>query len=203
MATYTQIDNTEINTMLSHYDLGSFVSLQALKGGQANSSFKLETQRGAFVISICDEKSMADVTTLTHVLDLLEKNDFPTTRVVKTTDNRSVVQLKGKPVFVKTYIHGRVPERTSTAMIFQVGRQLARLHRIPPPADVPGQFAYGLESFDEVINAKTNHGYRQWLSAKKDYLQGAISDDLPQNLIHGDLFYDNTLFIDKDRKSVV
>jgi len=194
MATYTRIDSADMDGILTQYDLGTLVFVEALKGGQANSSFKLETSRGTFVLSICNEKTMAEVLALTRVLDLLEAHDFLTTRVVKALDGLPVIDLDGKPVFIKTYIQGQVPKQTDAGMIFQVGRQLSRLHRITVPSEMPNQFAYGLERFAEVIDSKTDSAYRQWLAAKRDYLQGAITGDLPQSMIHGDLFYDNTLF---------
>jgi homoserine kinase type II len=199
MATYTPIDDVRLEKILCQYDLGPLVSVNALKGGQANSSFKLVTEQGSFVISICDEKRPAEVRTLTRVLDLLEEHHFPTTRVIKAMDGRAVVDLEGKPVFVKTYIEGAVPDRVDDGMIHQVGRQLARLHRIPAPDDIPRQFAYGWERFHEIIDAATPHaGYRQWLMGKRDYLRHAMVSRLPQSMVHGDLFYDNTLF-DGDR----
>lgn len=194
MAAYTPIDKAEIDPILAQYNLGELVSVAALKGGQANSSFKLKTGKGTFVLSVCDEKPMADVLALTQVLDLLVAHDFPTTRVVKTLSGHSVIDLDGRPVFIKPYIRGQVPKQTDAGMLFQVGRQLSRLHRIEPPADIPRQFAYGWERFADVIDANTDSAYRHWLAAKRDYLQNTITPDLPQSMIHGDLFYDNTLF---------
>jgi len=194
MATYTRIESADMDGILSQYDLGTLFSVEALKGGQANSSFKVKTSRGAFVLSICDEKTMAKVFSLTRVLDLLEEHDFLTTRVVKTLNGLSVIDLYGKPVFIKTYIQGQVPKKTDAGMIFQVGQQLSRLHRIKAPFEMPNQFAYGLQRFAEVIDSKTDSAYRKWLAAKRDYLRSVITDDLPRSMIHGDLFYDNTLF---------
>ena len=198
MATYTNLDPATLEFLLAHYDLGTVSKVRPLKGGQANSSFKLETGTGVYVLSICDEKTMDEVQVLIRVLVRLKEHGFPTTRVVRTLGGSSAVDLDGKPVFLKTYIEGRVPERITTDMLFQVGRQLARLHRIPPPDGVPGQFAYGWERFDEVLDADTDDAYRQWLAAKQDYLRKTLTSDLPLAMIHGDLFYDNTLF-DGDR----
>jgi Ser/Thr protein kinase RdoA (MazF antagonist) len=144
MATYTSVHETDLNRLLTRYDLGPLASIEALKGGQANSSFKLHTQRGVFVLSICDEKPFPKVVTLTNLLNLLEEKKFPTSRVVKTLDGGSVVELNGKPAFIKTFIPGDVPKQTNPTMIFQVGRCLGQLHRIPAPNDIPRQISYGL-----------------------------------------------------------
>jgi homoserine kinase type II len=203
MATYTSLTDTDVARILAHYDLGRLASIQPLKGGQANSSFRLETSRQTAVLSICDEKTVSDVLTLARVLDLLEANDFPTTRVVKTTDGRPVVAWNGKPVLVKTYIHGKVPTRIDSGRIFQVGRRLAHLHGIPAPPGIPHTFAYGPEAFTGFIEAYPDTPYSTWLAAKADYLKRSIGGDLPRRMIHGDLFYDNTLFEDDRLVAVI
>jgi homoserine kinase type II len=181
MATYTSLTDTDVARILAHYDLGRLASIQPLKGGQANSSFRLETSRQTAVLSICDEKTVSDVLTLARVLDLLEANDFPTTRVVKTTDGRPVVAWNGKPVLVKTYIHGKVPTRIDSGRIFQVGRRLAHLHGIPAPPGIPHTFAYGPEAFTGFIEAYPDTPYSTWLAAKADYLKRSIGLLVPQH----------------------
>ena len=105
-----------------------------------------------------------------------------------------VINYLGKPVFLKHYLEGSVPEQMTAAMAHLVGGELARLHQIETPPGLPPRFAYGLESFDEVLTSPSGNDYRSWLSDKKAYLARAISPDLPRCLIHGDVFYDNTLF---------
>jgi len=109
-----------------------------------------------------------------------------------------VIEWAGKPVLIKTYIRGNVPTHTDAGMLVQVGRQLAHLHRIPAPDGIPEQFAYGPDAFGAFIEAHPNSRYSPWIAAKAAYLQQTISDALPRRMIHGDLFYDNTLF-DGDR----
>jgi homoserine kinase type II len=100
----------------------------------------------------------------------------------------------GKPVLLKYYLAGSVPQSMTAAMARLVGRELARLHQVKTPQGLPPRFNYGLESFDEVITSRSDNDYRAWLRGKLAYLNRAISPDLPRCLIHGDVFYDNTLF---------
>jgi len=196
MASYTRIKQSDLVEILSAYSLGEPLSIHELKGGQANSSFRFATRQGDFVLSVCDEKPLPEVIRLVAVLDLLKTHDFPTTRVVKTRNGEPALDWHGKPVMIKSYIAGDVPREINGAMMRQVGRQLARLHRIPAPAGIPRRFAYGLDSFREVIDAHRHSGYGRWLAAKSRSLEEALACDLPRCMIHGDLFYDNTLFDD-------
>ncbi|MGB5985507.1 MAG: phosphotransferase, partial [Desulfobacterales bacterium] len=203
MATYTPLSPVDVRAILSRYPLGDLVSLEALPGGQANSSFKLKTEQGTFVLSICDEKPLSQVVTLCQVLDLLQASNFPTQRVIKTHSAEGVITVNAKPVFIKTYIPGQVPEQVTSGMLVQVGRQLARLHQIQAPDGIPRRFAYGLECFDEVLNSRQSAEYRRWLADKQAYLTESLSAELPRCMIHGDLFYDNTLFAGQELKAIL
>lgn len=203
MASYTKIDLDDIKRIVSRYDLGQVSAFENLKGGQANSSFKLTTTAGFFVLSICDEKSFSEVGQLADLLRHLEEQGFPTTRVINASDGRLVTEHQGKPAFIKRYLEGSVPKEMKPKMLYRLGREIARLHQIEAPKGLPNRFAYGLKSFDEVIFSPADAEYRAWLKVKQAYLEQTISPDLPQGLIHGDIFYDNTLFKDDELVAII
>jgi homoserine kinase type II len=203
VASYTKLDLDDIKRIVSKYDLGEVSTFENLKGGQANTSFKLTTTTGFFILSICDEKSFSEVGRLAGLLRHLEEKDFPTTRVINASDGRLVTEHQSKPVFIKRYLEGSVPKEMKLKMLYRLGREIARLHRIEAPKDLPNRFAYGLKSFDEVIFSPAATEYRTWLKEKRAYLEQAISPDLPRGLIHGDIFYDNTLFKDDELVAII
>jgi homoserine kinase type II len=203
MASYTQIGLDDIKRIVSRYDLGEVSAFENLKGGQANSSFKLTTTTGIFILSICDEKSFNEVGQLADLLRHLEEQGFPTTPVINASDGCLVTQHQGKPVLIKRYLEGSVPKEMKPKMLYRLGREIARLHRIEAPKDLPDRFAYGLKSFDEVIFCPADDDYRIWLKEKKAYLEQTIRPDLPRGLIHGDIFYDNTLFKDDELVAII
>ena len=194
MAIYTELDLDDIQRLAARYGLGPVSGVEELKGGQANSSYVLSTAEGRFVLSVCDEKSFSEVEQLTGLLVHLEKNGFPTTRATALKEGGFVTDHQGKPVYMKAYLEGTVPKGLTPAMAHNLGRRMARLHGLEPPPEIPGRFAYGLESFGQVIESQADPDYCDWLADKKDYLEKAIAPDLPRRLIHGDIFDDNTIY---------
>lgn len=194
MAAYTVLTEAIIRNLLQNYDLGKLHSVEAMAGGQANSSALVSTERGTCVLSVCDEKSPAEIKTLTATLGHLNRHGFRTSRLIKTKEASAFIDFEGKPVYVKEYIQGQVEQTLSADMLFQVGKALAELHQIPAPATLPRTFAYGIEKFEEVTSMAG--GYPDWLQAQKEQLTKCCRPDLPQGLIHGDLFYDNIIFAD-------
>lgn len=77
MADYTKLNSKEIHDILSQYDLGEIDTALPLSGGQANSSYRLKTASGSFTLSVCDEKSVAELGVLSGVLTCLEVQGFP------------------------------------------------------------------------------------------------------------------------------
>jgi homoserine kinase type II len=194
MATYTELDEQTIIELIGQYDIGQLKSYKSLDGGQANSSLHLVTAAGSYVLSVCDEKSRDEVHFLTLCLEQLAKHNFPTTRVIKTTDGHLFIEYKQIPVYLKHYIAGHVPQEFTPSMLRQLGVTLAQLHEVPPPANLPEKFSYGIDSFAEITTDQLQGEYAQWLGERQQYLQKGCFDSLPRGFIHGDLFYDNTLY---------
>lgn len=192
MATYTTLTPKDAERITSSYDLGSVLKLESMGGGQANSSFIITTRAGKFVLSVCDEKSPAEVRILTATLDHLNSYNFPSSSLVKTRDGKHHIDFDLKPVYVKEYKTGGVEETLSADMAYQVGAALAELHTIPVLKGLPEVFAYGIEVFAEIFDRSAI--FPDWLKSHMARFESSCHPDLPRGLIHGDLFYDNILF---------
>ena len=194
MTVYTQINRKELERLVAQYDIGPLIDFEGLMAGQANSNFKLSTRTGNYILSVCDEKDFSEVEQLTGFLFYLEENGFKTTRVLKSKNGDRVVRHRNKPAFLKYFLEGAIPDEISEHKARRLGREIARLHQIKSPPGLPSRFAYGLECFGEVIDSFADSDYRLWLEAKMEYIEEAISPELPRSIVHGDIFYDNTLF---------
>lgn len=196
MAKYSKLSDKELHLLLEQYDLGVVLHISPIEGGQANSSLKVSTVKGDFTLSICDEKNGEEIQNLTTILENLEEHNFPTTRLVKTKDDRSFIFHKSKPVYIKKFLRGNTINELTPKMVQQVGRSMAYLHSLKPPVSIGNSFPYGIEAFEDLLGESISHQYLDWLAEKKSYLELAIDPDMPKGFIHGDVFWDNLLFED-------
>ncbi|MCH7903157.1 MAG: homoserine kinase [Armatimonadetes bacterium] len=178
------------------------VEVEPFDGG-ANSSFALHAREGEYVLTVFDEKSLAEVDKVGKLLQLLADHGFPTTRILQTREGALATMFGDKPVMVKEYIDGQVVMDLDAKMVSQVGAAMARLHKVPSPDYMPDEHAYGRQAFSQVIGRKINPEYETWLSNELAHLESNIPSGLPKGLIHGDMFYDNVLFEDEDLKAVI
>lgn len=194
MAIYTQLSSEEAEHIIAPYNLGPLEEITPMPGGQANSSFKVKISSKTYVLSVADEKTPDEVQRLTTLLHYLVEHLFPTTGVLKALGGFSTFEVNDKPVYLKEYIEGAVHDQLNRGQLFQIGQQLARLHRIPPHPELLNHHSYGIGSFNEVFETASEDQFGSWLKDKTEMLNQKLNPDLPRGLIHGDLFSDNTVF---------
>ncbi len=194
MAVYTRLSDKDIDLILEQYSIGKRIDSSSITGGQANSSYKIKTVQGFFILSVCDEKNSAEINSLVTVLKYLESKDFPTNRLVQTTGDLDFITWADKPVYIKRYLSGEVVRHLSSTMLIQVGKAMAKLHMMPPLNTLPLQFPYGLASFNQVLEAKVSHSYVSWLKEKEGFFDKVLDLSMEKGFIHGDIFWDNLLF---------
>ncbi len=201
MATYTQLNQDEIQNLADHYNL-RITEFTPLDGGNGNSSHLIKTRQNTFVLTVCDDKKFDDVFKLGQLLLLLEQNKMPCNRLIPTHSGEILTSYSSahcsakedKAVMLKGYIEGQVVEVLDQVMLREVGKQAAILNQITPPDYLPTNHPYGLQLFPNVIGLNIDLKYEAWMAKEIDYLQQQLSEKLPRGLIHGDLFFDNLLF---------
>ena len=197
MATYTQLNKQDIQSLADNYDL-RVIKFLPIDGGSGNSSYILKTEKSSYVLTVCDDKKIDEVFKMGQLLLLLETHNIPCNRLILPVNSEILTTFTTadgvKPVILKNYIEGQVIKQLDETMLFEVGRQAAQLNQISPPDYLPTNHSYGRQFFSRAIGLNIDVKYESWLSEEIDYLEQNISENLPRGLIHGDLFYDNLLF---------
>ena len=192
MARYTELSANDVREILKQYQL-SLEYFTPIEGGAANSSYRLQTTQGSYVLTVFDDSSWQDVLNLGQLLQLLAKRNFPTTAILCTVEGETAVSHHNNPVIIKPFITGHVATDIPNKALFQIGSALAKLHQIPAPAYLSQHHQYGIEQFQIAFNSNIDTPYENWLANKTKFLKSHLLQTLPKGLIHGDLFYDNVL----------
>ncbi len=203
MAAYTQLTDQQIHTLLSAYDIGEVTRISPQDGGQANTSYRIKTENGGFMLSVCDEKTMEEARILILVLETLNRHGFPTSQPIATRQGETLQDFEGKPVYLKAFIPGEVTRDLSAPMVEDVGLAMARLHAIPPVKGISPRFPYGKTAFDAYLDKPIAHEFTAWLTEQRKWLEAHLDTGMAQGLIHGDIFWDNLVFEGESLKAVL
>lgn len=202
MAVYTDVAADDLAEFLKAYDIGELLSYKGIAEGVENTNFLLHTSRGSFILTLYEKRVAED--DLPYFLSLmahLASRGVSCPQPEKTRDGAICGALSGRPAVIINFLEGVWPRRPNVAQCGGVGEALARMHiagRDFPlfranPLSVKGWWAL----YEQAASGADplQHGLRALLHAELDHLAHAWPKNLPEGVIHADLFPDNVFFI--------
>jgi homoserine kinase type II len=191
MVYYTELTKKEIANFGELFNLGHVEYFHPLEGGFSNSNFLLITEKGKYVLTICEDRTLEQVRPLMALLQHLEAHNFHTSELLKSSNGEFLLEVDNKPVYLKSYIEGLVPMNLSLASLEHLGKMIAKLHKIQIFESIPDAYSYWSDYFTEVTTTSPSHPYVDWLHQKTQFFKEHLPNDLPRGLVHGDIFADN------------
>jgi len=194
MARLTILEKHELEKLAARFGISELEGTSTIPGGTANSSFLIQSPKQKYVLTVCNDKNFREIAQLTGLLNALENERFPTSRLRPTLNGVLFGEYRGLPIILKEYIEGSCPLNPTPTMAWKIGKALGNLHHIAFDGDIPNEHPYGLSHFSDVTESGINHQFIPWLSEQVDYLSQHINTTLPKSIIHGDAFFDNMIF---------
>ena len=193
MALYTKLNDEAIRQLITQFDIGILQHWKILHGGVENTNHYLKTNKGQYVLTICERKTVAATTALAKLLKHLEQHQFDTTKIIPNQKGALLSFYQEKPILLKSYIEGRVEENIANDLLIKIGSSIAQLHLIPPPKFLPKEYSYGQQVFTQLFEQKIAHPFVKWLNKQHQHILDKLHPDLPKALIHGDVFDSNVV----------
>lgn len=194
MAVYTELTPTDLKEVATIFGLAEISSVQSFAGGQQNSNYHLRAGGQEYVLTLCENKTAAEVQILIDTLRHLEVHGFSTTRIIPTRNGLMQTEIHGQPLLLKSFLSGQVIDPLPLETMYPLGQAMARLHQVPAPGFLPNQLDYGRETFGPMLQKFGRpHPFLDWLNMIEDHLQNHFPQDLPRALIHADIFADNVI----------
>ena len=207
MAVYTHLGAEDLAELIAHYDVGELRSAKGIAEGVSNSNWLVETSgrdgHGArFILTMYERRiDRADLPYFLGLLDHLSGKGCPVPRTIHDRDGAAYRELEGKAVALIEFLPGVSVGQPTPGQARNVGAALAEAHL--GAKDFPQQRANDLgpdtsarvlQECGEEALARIDPGLPRFAGAAR-----AIAEqwpaDLPQSVIHSDLFPDNVLML--------
>jgi len=202
MAVYTDIGFEELQDLLAGYEIGAALVFKGIAEGVENSNFYLQTDRGAFIVTLYEKRVRTD--DLPFFLGLMEhlaEKGVSCPLPVRSQGGAQSFVLKGRSGAIFTFLNGVSLRKPEAAHCAAAGRALAELHRAGSDFALRRPNALGPGGWRELMDA--THVRADAVERNlSELIGGALADlardwprDLPSGVIHADLFPDNVLFL--------
>jgi homoserine kinase type II len=203
VAVYTDVAAEDLAACLAGYELGELLAYKGIAEGVENSNFLLHTDRGYFILTLYEKRvAPADLPFFLGLMEHLAARGLNCPQPVKNRDGQVLGRLAGRPAAIVTFLDGMWIRRPSPGHCGAVGEALAQLHLAG--ADFPLRRANALsvagwrplyEAARTKNAGRVQPGLTDALAVELAQLERAWPRDLPQGVIHADLFPDNVFFL--------
>jgi homoserine kinase type II len=205
MAVYTQLSAEALAGLIAHYDVGELISAKGIAEGVSNSNWLVDTSgvdgSGArYILTMYERRiDLADLPFFLDLLDHLAAKGCPVPRTIHDRDGASFRMIGEKAVALIEFLPGVSVDQPTPAQARNVGRVLAEMHLAA--ADFPASRAndLGIATSARVLAAcgverlaAIDPDLPRTIAVAAD-LAARWPQDLPQAVIHSDLFPDNVL----------
>lgn len=199
MSVFTEVSRAELEAFLARYNLGRLLGHEGISGGSENSNFFVSCEQGEFVLTLVERGPVDDLPFFIDLLECLHADGLPVPYAVIDRQGQALQQLNGRPALLQPRLPGRHVVEPDASHCQAVGRTLARLH------DSSGKSAL-LRDSDRGLHWMQRHLGEQLAQCSRERqpllesMQRLISGwlqappQLPQAVLHADLFRDNVLF---------
>lgn len=210
MASYTQIEIHEAQEILKLYGLGEIEKITPLSLGISNSNYKVELNNKRVLLKISNDKNKTQLEDEQSILLYLNQQGYKySLKPYQTIDGELVYEFGKYFGVIYPFVEG-IPPGPSDMTCREVGQALAKLHSLKHDKIILGtlrrheEVGFGArEILDYTNSAKCPEDFKlAFEQFFPDSLKNFISAPFEKGIIHGDLYYDNTLF-DQNHLSTV
>jgi homoserine kinase type II len=201
MAVFTNVSEAELTSWLGDYSLGKLLELQGIASGIENTNYFVTTSNGRFVLTLFEILSADELPFYLNLMAHLARLGIPCPNPVANRHNQFLGTLNGKPACIVSRLSGKSITAPNSAQCAAIGAMLGQMHIagqsfsqiMPNPRGTAWRAATApqVSPFLDALQAELLMSEVS-LHAQQDYAQ------LPQGVIHADLFRDNVL-LDEDR----
>jgi homoserine kinase type II len=202
VAVYTDVGAEDLAAFLADYDIGELLAYKGIAEGVENSNFLVHTGRGHFILTLYEKRVAAeDLPFFLALMEHLHAGGIDCPQPVQNREGAVLGRLAGRPAALVTFLDGMWIRRPSARHCTALGTALAKLHLAGldfKPRRKNALSVEGWQALYEICGARADEvqrGLKAFLATELAYLQQAWPRDLPQGVIHADLFPDNVFFL--------
>jgi homoserine kinase type II len=202
MAVYTDVAAEDLAAFLAGYDIGELLAYKGIAEGVENSNFLVHTSQNNFILTLYERRvAEKDLPFFLGLMEHLATRGINCPQPVKNRNGEFLGKVAGRPAAIITFLDGMWIRRPTPAHCTALGTALAQLHLAG--LDYAGKRANtlsvaGWRPLYERCRERANEVQRDlkdFLEKELAFLEKSWPRELPQGIIHADLFPDNVFFL--------
>lgn len=201
MAVFTEVSESDVQSLLAEYALGEFRCLKGIAAGIENSNFFLTTTQGEFVLTVFEVLKAEQLPFYIELMNHLADKGIPVPKPQTRLDGARLSTLHGKPAAIVSKLPGSYAAKPSARHCAIAGETLAKAHLAGQDFTITQPNLRSLSWWKQTaptvlpfLDPSLASLLKQSLAEQELLSQSADYQSLPRGPAHCDLFRDNVLF---------
>ncbi len=202
MAVYTEVEDDELQRFIAGYGLGQLTSVKGIAEGVENTNYLVTTTAGRFILTLYERRvARGDLPFFLGLKQYLHSRGVSCPLPVTALDGRALQELAGRAAALITFLEGVSVHRPAAWHCAAVGTALAQMHIAGSGFDMSRANALsvgGWRPLFDKFSADADSiapGLQSIIGMELAHLERVWPRDLPEGIIHADLFPDNVFFL--------
>ncbi len=203
MAVYTEVSDEALAKFLGGYDLGSVLSFKGIAGGVENTNYMLRTQSGSYMLTLYEKRvSEGDLPFFIGLMDHLASRGFACPLPIRDREGRVLGRLENRPAAITSFLEGMEMSHPGPDHCRLVGATMASLHEAARGFALTRTNALAPAGWPELVDSALGQadgvepGLASLISSELEHAQSHWPSNIPDGVIHADMFPDNVFFLD-------
>jgi homoserine kinase type II len=202
MAVYTDVSDEELEAFIASYAIGALTSFKGIAEGVENSNYLVHTESGRYILTLYEKRVRPeDLPYFLALMEHLASRRISCPLPVKDSEGRALKALAGRPAALITFLEGLWVRRPNIEHCAGLGEALAHFHLAGADFPMFRANSLSLPGWQALFGSigggtdKIKPGLAGVIEKELRYLEKHWAGDLPDGVIHADLFPDNVFFL--------
>ncbi|MDC6464442.1 homoserine kinase [Candidatus Pelagibacter ubique] len=201
MAVYTKLIKKDISSLINNYQINKIEKFQGIKKGIENTNYLLKTKQNKFILTIFEKRvKKKDLPFFMNLMEKLNHKKIICPKPLRNKKGTHITNIKTKSACIVSFLEGKDKKILNNKNCFDVGKNIAKFHKVTTKLKLYRQNSMSIHRLNgllKTIKFKSNQitpNLKNTLNLCLKEIKNKWPKNLPQGIIHGDLFIDNIFF---------
>lgn len=210
MAVYTDISEADLKDFLGQYQVGELTSYKGIAEGVENTNFLINTNRDPLILTLYEKRvEKSDLPFYLGLKQHLSSKGISCPLPLPRNDGELLGELSERPAALISFLEGQWLRECGPKHCYQVGAALAQMHVASEGFEIVRPNALSIDGWKDLWSKsearadEVRSGLQEEIKSDIEYLAQHWPTDLPQGVIHADLFQDNVFFLNDELSGLI
>ena len=200
MAVYTKISKNDISFINKNFDIDNIKNFKGIKQGIENTNYLLKSKNKKFILTIFEKRvSKKEIPFFMKLMDQLSDLNINCPKPLRNRQGNYLIKIKGKQACIVTFLRGKDKKKLNNRNCFDIGKMVALMHLSTKKIKLYRKNSMSINNLKPLLNSikfksKKFTNIEKFLKTNFLNIKNNWPRNLPNGIIHGDLFIDNIFF---------